>query len=102
MPRLRLLAQSRPRYDTHVNDEELNGLFDGLRRHFDVTAERFDSQFAKVTEVVTAIDEKVDRRTNAIEDTVQRTAAETQALIRFSHTELERRIESLEQSRNAK
>ena len=66
-----------------MNEEEMKDLFDGLSRHFGVAAERFDSQLARFTEVVTAIDEKVDRRTNALKDTVQRTATETQALICF-------------------
>lgn len=67
------------------------------RRHFDVVAERLDRRIDIVIETVAAVDEKLDRRTAEIEERMERGFADTQAMIRFSHAELERRVRTLEQ-----
>lgn len=51
-----------------------------------------------VAESVTTLDEKQERRFAAVETRIDRNAADTQAMIRFSHAELERRMQALEQS----
>lgn len=43
------------------------------------------------------LDEKLDRTAADIRDEVRRGFADTQAMIKFSHTELDRRIRTLEE-----
>src|SRR5258706_16456948 len=100
-----------------MTDEELNGLFSALReesavahevtrndfrktaeesrRHFEVLTERRDKRFDFLAEAVQTIDEKVDRRVGAVEAAIVNSAAETQAMIKFSHEELQRRVRAL-------
>ncbi len=82
-----------------MTDEELKGLFDEMRRHFDVTAEHLQTRLSLVAESVLSVDETLGRRIGVVEQTVERTAADTQAMIKFSHSELDRRVRSLEESR---
>lgn len=69
-----------------MTDEELKSLFGEMRRHFDVTAEHIETRLALVAESVIAGDERLARRMDVIEQTVERTAADTQAMIKFSHS----------------
>ena len=48
-----------------------------------------------------AVDQKLDRRCDALGEQVDSGIAETQAMIRFSHTELERRFALYEGSERA-
>jgi uncharacterized small protein (DUF1192 family) len=65
------------------------------RRYFDVTREAMKRDFQLLAETVAHLNARIDA-TNA---NVERTAAETQALITLSHTELDRRVRVLEASR---
>jgi hypothetical protein len=47
---------------------------------------------------VALLDEKVDREAASIRDEMRRGFADTQAMIKFSHAALDRRIERLEAS----
>jgi uncharacterized protein YceH (UPF0502 family) len=92
-----------------MTDDDLKRLLDTMRqengaahaetrRHFDVTAERLDGKIDAVAESVANVDEKLDRRIDDLEQRMERGFAETQAMIKFSHAELDRRVSRLEQS----
>ena len=84
-----------------MTDEDLRRLFDGavteMRRHFDVTAERLEKRIDLVAESVVRLDQKLDRTAADIRDEMRRGFADTQAMIKFSHAELDRRIRALEE-----
>ncbi len=50
-------------------------------RHFDVAVERMDRRFDSLAEAVQLVDEKVDRKGASLELEIERTAADTQAMI---------------------
>lgn len=58
---------------------------DGLRHHIEL-----------VIEGVTTVNEKLARETADIRDEMRRGFAETQAMIKYSHTDLDRRLRVLE------
>ena len=68
------------------------------RRHFDATAERMEKRFDLLAETVQHLDEKLDREAADIRDEMRRGFADTQAMIKFSHAELDRRVRTLEDS----
>jgi hypothetical protein len=67
-------------------DDETRRHFDAITietcRHIDVTAERLEARLALVAESVGLLHEKVERRLTAVEQLIERTAAETQAVIK--------------------
>jgi hypothetical protein len=66
------------------------------RRHFDVTAERLDQRFDFLAESVQHVHQKLDREAADIRDEMRRGFADTQAMMKFSHAELDRRVRTLE------
>ena len=76
----------------------IDGRFDEIKRHFDVTAEHMRKHVKIVAEAVAHVDAKLDRH---IEQT-ERGFAETHALIKFSHADLDRRVTRLEESSGSK
>lgn len=66
------------------------------RRHFDVIAESFAKNSDTLAESVIATNERVERRLGGLDEAIERTATDTQAMIKFSHAELDRRVRSLE------
>lgn len=68
------------------------------RRHFEVIAEGLDHKFALLAEGVVAQGEELRGKIETLEAKVDRGFADTQAMIRFSHAELDRRVKSLEES----
>lgn len=68
------------------------------RRHFDIVSEGTRHEIRLVAESVAHVNEKVDREAGDIRDEMRRGFAETQAMIKFSHVELDRRIGKLEQA----
>jgi hypothetical protein len=62
------------------------------RRHFDVTAEASRHQVERIAENAASTREALDQ----IHAKIERTAAETQAMIKFSHAELDKRVRALE------
>ncbi len=68
------------------------------RRHFDVVAEANKHETQLVAEAVTLTREALDREATDIRGEVRRTASETQAMIKFSHVELDRRVRTLEEA----
>ena len=83
-----------------MTDDELKRLLgshsEEIRRHFDVSAERVDKRFDLLTESVAQLDQKVDRTGSDIRGEMRHGFADTQAMIKFSHAELERRMRTLE------
>jgi hypothetical protein len=93
-----------------MTDDELKGLFAVLqrenagmreqnaaahadtRRHFEVLTEGTRQEIQLVAESVLHLNEKLART----DEKIERTAAETQAMIKFSHVESDRRMRSLE------
>ena len=82
-----------------MTDDDLRRLFDSLRqehsdtrRHFEVLTEETRKDIQVVAESVLNVNEKLART----DEKIERTAAETQAMIRFSHVEIDRRMRSLE------
>jgi len=107
-----------------VTDDELKHLFDALqkenaaahaetrrdfhdtadhhvaemRHYFDVAMESSKHEIGLIAEKVTRLEEKLDQIAANLDERIERTAAETQAMIKFSHAELHRRMRSLEES----
>ncbi len=81
--------------------EEIRAHFDRAieesRRHFDVSAEGLRQEIQVVTEAVTGVDRKVESEAGRLDEKLERGFAETQAMIKFSHVELDRRVSSLEE-----
>jgi len=69
-----------------------------MRRHFDVAVEGMNKQIETLAETVMHVDQKLDRTAADIRDEMRRGFADTQAMIRFSHAELDQRVRSLETS----
>jgi hypothetical protein len=72
------------------------------RHLFEVSVEQMKSWFNLLAEGIQTVDEKLDRRTTALDQKIDQTAAETQALIKFLHDEHSRRISALEDQRRVK
>jgi uncharacterized protein YceH (UPF0502 family) len=68
-----------------------------MRRHFDVSTERVERKLELVAEAVGQVDEKLDRESGITRLEIRREFAETQAMIKFSHSELDRRVRALEE-----
>lgn len=106
-----------------VMDDELKRLFDAIRqdsaalrqefaadrqanaaahaetrRHFDVVTEATRQEIRLVVEAVALVDEKLDREATEIRQEMRTGFTETQAMIKFSHAELDRRVRTIEES----
>jgi len=88
-----------------MTDGELKRLLEtnsvDIRRHFDITAERLENKIQLVVEAVVRIDQKLDQKVAELDDRMDRGFAETQAMIKFSHAELDRRMRTIEDSHRA-
>jgi hypothetical protein len=78
--------------ETEKNSQVLNE----LKRHFDIVAESLESKIQLVAEGVVNVDQKLDRRFDALKREIEKESEETRALIRLSYTELDRRLATLE------
>lgn len=67
-----------------------------LRGQYEVTAEGLRHEIRLVAESVTVLGEKVEREVNRLDEKMDSGFAETQAMIKFSHADLDRRITALE------
>jgi hypothetical protein len=92
-----------------MTDEDLRSLFDAMReenavahtetrRHFDVGNEATRHEIRVVAESVAQVNEKLDREAAEIRDEVSSGFGETQAMIKFSYADLDRRVSLLETS----
>jgi chromosome segregation ATPase len=89
------------RQDNATIRQELATANAETRRYFEEVAERMESKFNALAEMVVAIKGSIDRRIDGVEETIKLTAAETQAMMKFSHAELDRRIRTLEDTQQA-
>jgi SMC interacting uncharacterized protein involved in chromosome segregation len=71
------------------------------RRHFDVAVERIETRFDLLAETVQHVNEELQRTRVGLNEKIEQSAAETQAMIKFSHKELDRRVTSLEEGQRA-
>jgi len=69
-----------------------------MRRHFDVALERNDAKFQLLAESVGTRIDQLASEIVRLEEKMDRGFAETQAMIRFSHAELDRRLRTLEET----
>ena len=79
-----------------VETENQSQLLNELKRHFDIVAESLESKIQLVAEGVVNVDQKLDRRFDALKQEIEKESEETRALIRLSYTELDRRLAMLE------
>lgn len=81
-------AETRRQFDIAVTE---------TRRHFDVVTEGTRKEIQLVAESVVGVNEKLDREAGDIREEMRRGFAETQAMIKFSHVEIDRRVRTLEE-----
>ena len=86
-------AQVDARFAEMATKDEVRAQQAETRRHFDVVAESLLDQVRTVAEGVVNLDEKLE----GFRQSVASEFSETQSMIRLSYTELDRRIQALEQ-----
>ena len=69
-----------------------------VKRHSGVIADGLQSQIRLVAEGVALVDSKIDREVGGLRGEIRTEFAETKAMIRFSHAELDNRVGRLEKS----
>jgi tetrahydromethanopterin S-methyltransferase subunit G len=79
-------------------DEKVDDTVAEIRRQFGAFLEHFDRKFDGLVAALALLDEKIDRKTAAIEQRMDLGFADTQAMIKFSHAELDRRVRYMEQT----
>jgi uncharacterized protein (DUF3084 family) len=67
------------------------------RHEFEIATEAMRHEIRLIAESVTGVDERLTREAGDIREEMRRGFSETQALIKFSHDELDSRIRALEQ-----
>jgi hypothetical protein len=84
-----------------MDDAELKRLIESVaaetRQLFDVSTEAITREIRQVAEVVVHVDEKVDRHAARLDEKIERGFVETQAMMKFSHAELDRRVRDIEE-----
>lgn len=66
------------------------------RRQFGIATEEFRSRFDLLAEAIVTVDQKLTGEIAELEERMEQGFADTQAMIKFSHAELDRRVRSLE------
>lgn len=83
-----------------MGEDDLKSLLEqmsaNVRRHFDTQTESLRGEIRGVAEAVSHLDAKLDREAGALRKDMHDGFAETQAMIKFSHAELDRRVSRLE------
>ena len=69
-----------------------------MKLHFDLTAEDMRTDVQRVADGVLMVNEKLDREAADIRAEMRQGFAETQAMLRFSHSQLDSRITALERA----
>lgn len=72
--------------------EHVDAVAQETRRHFDTVAEDMQAKIGAVAEGVLSVNERLDR----FQADVKAEFVETRAMIKFSHSELDRRVRTLE------
>ena len=95
-------AELRRHFDAGVEQIEQRFVWHSaeLRRYFDVAVERMDKRFDLLGETVARLDQKLDRTATNLRNGMERGFADTQAMIKFSHAALDRRVRTLESNRS--
>lgn len=70
--------------NAHNIPPEISRVLPEIRRHFDVAVERIETRVDLVSESIMQVDQKLDRSVARLAGTIESTAAETQAMVRFS------------------
>ena len=76
--------------------DDLKQFADEVKRHFDVTAESLRSEIRLVAEGLISLDHKMERQFAEVLGETRREFDEVKAMIKFSHAELARRLDSHE------
>lgn len=71
------------------------------RHHFDVASEDTRHQIQLVAESVVATRDEIHRELTDVREEMRRGFVETQAMMKFSHAELDRRVMALEENRRS-
>ena len=83
-----------------MTDDDLRRLFEShsaeIRRHFDVNTEGVKREVSLLAEGLTPFVQKLDTSIGRLDKKIDATAIETQAAVKFSHSELERRMREIE------
>jgi hypothetical protein len=95
------LENSSAHEETRRRFDAVDARFAELHRHFDVVTEATKHEVRLVAESVAHVNEELKRETTALRQEMSRGFAETQAMIKFSHVELDRRVNVLEESHHA-
>jgi DNA anti-recombination protein RmuC len=69
---------------------------DYLKRLIETQAERTHKKLEAIAEALATLDEELQGEIERVEEKVDRGFGETQAMIKFSHAELDRRVRVLE------
>ncbi len=72
-----------------------------MRGHFDVVAEGLGAKVEAIAEGVVQATEEIRRTRTDLDQRITTSANETQAMIKFSHAELARRVATLEKGQRA-
>ena len=91
-------AELKEHFDTRSAEmkQYMDKTAEKLRLHFDTTAEDMRHQVQLIAERVVMVDERLEREAADIRAEMRQGFADTQAMIKFSHAELDRRIHAVE------
>ena len=95
-------AETRRQFEATVNrisaenQETVNRISAENRQYFEVATEALQHQIGLVAEKVVGVTEELHREAADIRVEMRTGFADTQAMIRFSHAELDRRVRKLE------
>ena len=75
---------------------EARAQFEETRHLFKISTEAIEQKIALVAEGVISLGERVSREIGRLDEKIDQGFANTQAMIRFSHAELEKRVRTIE------
>ena len=81
-------------------EETAAGLVSASRQQFEISTEAFRHEIRLVAEGVASLGERVSREIGRLDEKMDQGFANTQAMIRFSHAELEKRVRTIEDELN--
>jgi hypothetical protein len=85
-------------FEARINstNDTMHSIADELHLHFDIATEESRVRFDQLGEAIATVDEKVVREVARLDEKIDRRFDDTQALIKFSHHDLDRRVRVLE------
>ena len=78
-------------------DETAERIASTTRHHFELSTEAFKHENRLIAEGLVSLGERVSREIGRLDEKVDQGFANTQAMIRFSHAELEKRVRTIEE-----